>query len=194
MPYLIRIVAATCLFPWLAMPITAAAGDAASLLRTTLIVSDVDRSIRFYGLLGLRVEDEMGGERNPDSPFPLNSRSKKWRLVVMAPGTEEGGKVGLLSFDEVRPAPTRELSRERIGLGDMVFVFDVADARSVHASLEQAGADVVEAPLSYTSRKTDPAGRPMQGWVFHVFDPDGYLIEVLEAPRPNNPETPDPAP
>ena len=69
----------------------------------------------------------------------------------------------------------------------MVFVFDVPDARMVHARLVQAGADVVEPPLSYTSRKIDPQGWPMQGWVFHVFDPDGYLIEVLEAPRPQNP-------
>jgi predicted enzyme related to lactoylglutathione lyase len=73
----------------------------------------------------------------------------------------------------------------------MVFVFDVPDARAVHARMEQAGADIVEAPLSYTSRKLDPQGRPMQGWVFHAFDPDGYLIEVLEAPKPR---IPDPAP
>ena len=51
--------------------------------------------------------------------------------------------------------------------------------------------DVVEEPLSYTSRKLDPEGRPRQGWVFHAFDPDGYLIEILEAP---NPRIPDPAP
>jgi catechol 2,3-dioxygenase-like lactoylglutathione lyase family enzyme len=172
----------------------ASAGDAASLLRTTLTVADVDRSIGFYALLGFRVEEEMGGERNPDSPFPLNSRSTQWRLVVLAPASGEGGRIGLLSFDASRPAPAREMSRERIGLGDMVFVFDVPDARAVHATLTGAGADVVEAPLSYTSRKLDPEGRPMQGRVFHAFDPDGYLIEVLEAPRPRDPGSPDPAP
>ena len=178
----------------LALPTVAAAAPpdgAASLLRTTLTVADVDRSIGFYGLLGFRVEEEMGGERNPDSPFPLNSRSSRWRLVILEPASGEGGKVGLLSFDEASPVPTRELSRDRIGLGDMVFVFDVPDARAAHATLVEAGAEVVEEPLSYTSRKLDPEGRPMQGWVFHVFDPDGYLIEVLEAPKPR---IPDPAP
>jgi len=191
MPYLIRALAAACLLSWSMTPMAASAGEGASLLRTTLVVADVDRSTRFYALLGFHTEDEMGGERNPDSPFPLNSRSSRWRLAILAPESGEGGRIGLLSFDDASPAPTRDLARERIGLGDMVFVFDVPDARAVHAKMEQAGADVVEAPLSYTSRKLDPQGRPMQGWVFHAFDPDGYLIEVLEAPSPR---IPDPAP
>jgi catechol 2,3-dioxygenase-like lactoylglutathione lyase family enzyme len=191
MTCLIRALAATCVFSWLALPVPATAAEGASLLRTTLIVADVDRSVRFYELLGFRVEDEMGGGRNPDSPFPLNSRSTRWRLVILTSASGVGGKVGLLSFDEARPAPVREMARERIGLGDMVFVFDVPDARAVHARIREAGADVVEAPLAYISRKLDAQGHPMQGWVFHAFDPDGYLIEVLEAPRPRSP---DPAP
>jgi catechol 2,3-dioxygenase-like lactoylglutathione lyase family enzyme len=191
MPGTIRTVAVlSCLFSLLASA-DGPAADGASLLRTTLTVADVDRSARFYALLGFGVEDTMGGERNPDSPFPLNSRSTKWRLMILAPASGEGGKIGLLSFDDATPAPARDMTRERIGLGDMVFVFDVPDARAVHASLAEAGADIVEAPLSYTSRKLDPQGRPMQGWVFHAFDPDGYLIEVLEAPKPR---IPDPAP
>jgi catechol 2,3-dioxygenase-like lactoylglutathione lyase family enzyme len=194
MPRLIHAVTALCFALSLPAPEAMAAGTGPSLLRTTLTVADVDRSARFYSLLGFTVEDEMGGERNPDSPFPLNSRSTQWRLVILAPASGEGGKIGLLSFDASRPAPAREMSRERIGLGDMVFVLDVPDARAVHATLVEAGADVVEAPLSYTSRKLDPEGRPMQGWVFHAFDPDGYLVEVLEAPRPQNPGSPDPAP
>jgi len=188
---LMRALAATWLLALPAMATASPPDGAASLLRTTLVVADVDRSLRFYGLLGFQVEEQMGGARNPDSPFPLNSRSAQWRLVILAPATGEGGRIGLLSFDDSRPAPTRELARERIGLGDMVFVFDVSDARAAHARLVEAGADVVEEPLSYTSRKLDPEGRPMQGWVFHAFDPDGYLIEILEAP---NPRIPDPAP
>ena len=185
---LMRALAATWLLVLPTIAVAAPPDGAASLLRTTLVVADGDRSMRFYGLLGFQVEEQMGGARNPDSPFPLNSRSAQWRLVVLAPATGEGGRIGLLSFDDSRPAPTRELARERIGLGDMVFVFDAPDARQAHAALVEAGAEVVEAPLSYTSRKLDPEGRPMQGWVFHAFDPDGYLIEILEAPKPRIPD------
>ena len=171
-----------CIAAWLLPATPAQAADAATLLRTTLTVADVDRSLAFYALLGFRVESEMGGERNPDSPFPLNSRSSRWRLVILAPLGATGGKVGLLFFDEAPPAPTREASRERIGLGDMVFVFDVPDAVAVHARLEEAGARIVEKPVTFQSRTTDASGQPLTGRVFHAFDPDGYLIEILEAP------------
>ena len=165
----------------------AASGLGASLLRTTLTVADVDRSRAFYALLGFEAENEMGGSRDPESAFPLNSRSSRWRLVILANDTGAGGKIGLLSFDEASPEPVRDMQRERIGLGDMVFVFDVPDARATHARLVGAGADIVEEPVSYRSAQLDEQGGPMAGWVFHVFDPDGYLIEILEAPRPVRP-------
>jgi catechol 2,3-dioxygenase-like lactoylglutathione lyase family enzyme len=160
------------------------APSGATLLRTTLTVADVDRSLAFYSLLGFSVESEMGGERNPDSPFPLNSKSTRWRLTILGPSSGEGGKIGLLSFDNARPAPTHDASREQIGLGDMVFVFDVTDAGLIHSVLQAAGARIVEDPVTYRSRNKDAAGRPMEGRVFHVFDPDGYLIEILQAPQP----------
>lgn len=173
------------LLAWLAPAAAGSDQDAAAmLLRTTLTVADVDRSVAFYALLGFAPESEMGGARNPDSAFPLNSRSSEWRLVILGSGRGEGGRIGLLSFDEAAPAPAREMQRERVGLGDMVFVFDVPDARAVHARLTGSGAKVVEEPFAYASRQLDEAGQPMQGWIFHVFDPDGYLIEILEAPKP----------
>jgi len=159
------------------------AGAEASLLRTTIIVADVERSRAFYALLGFGTESEMGGERNPDSAFPLNSRSSLWRLVVLRSGRAEGGRIGLLSFAAEAPAPTRNATRDEIGLGDIVFVLDVPDARAEHERLAQSGASIVEEPVSYTSRQVDAFGKPMKGWVFHVFDPDGYLVEILEAPR-----------
>jgi catechol 2,3-dioxygenase-like lactoylglutathione lyase family enzyme len=159
----------------------AQAEEHATLLRTTLMVQDVDRSIAFYARLGFVQEGEMGGPRSPESPFPINSRSSRYRLVIL--GSGQGGKIGLLSFDDARPAPTRTLERERIGLGDMVFVMDVPDAAAVHAALTAAGAKIVEPPQVFKSSKTDAQGKPLEGRVFHVFDPDGYLIEILQAPE-----------
>lgn len=161
-----------------------AGAGAAMLMRTALVVADVERSRAFYELLGFRVESEMGGDRNPDSPFPVNSRSTRWRLLILASGRGEGGRIGLVSFDEARPAPVRPMDRRRIGLGDSVFVMDVPDVLSMHARLAAAGADIVTEPTTYKSRQLDAEGRPMQGRVFHVFDPDGYLVELLEAPKP----------
>ena len=165
----------------------AARADGAMLMRTALVVADVDRSRAFYELLGFRVESEMGGERNPDSPFPVNSRSSRWRLLILASGRGEGGKIGLVSFDDAQPSPVRPLDRSRIGLGDAVFVMDVSDALAMHARLAAAGANIVTQPSTYRSSRLDAEGRPMQGRVFHVFDPDGNLVELLEAPKSIDP-------
>jgi catechol 2,3-dioxygenase-like lactoylglutathione lyase family enzyme len=179
---------ALLLAAWLlALPWGAARADGAMLMRTALVVADVERSRAFYELLGFRVESEMGGERNPDSPFPVNSRSSRWRLLILASGRGEGGRIGLVSFDDAQPSPVRPMDRPRIGLGDAVFVMDVPDALDVHARLVEAGANVATAPSVYRSSRLDAEGRPMQGRVFHVFDPDGNLVELLEAPKPIDP-------
>ena len=79
--------------------------------------------------------------------------------------------------------PRRAATPERTGRGDVVLVFDVADADAVHATMQRAGAKIIEPPQVYTSKKTAPDGSPLRGKVFHVRDPDGYLIELLQAPR-----------
>ncbi len=179
---------APLLAAWLlALPPGAARAEGAMLMRTALVVADVDRSRAFYELLGFRVESEMGGERNPDSAFPVNSRSSRWKLLILASERGEGGRIGLVSFDAAQPSPVRPMDRPRIGLGDSVFVMDVPDALAMHARLAAAGASIVTQPSAYRSSRLDAEGRPMQGRVFHVFDPDGFLVELLEAPKPVGP-------
>ncbi|MFO1454885.1 MAG: VOC family protein [Steroidobacteraceae bacterium] len=162
---------------------SAAASDA-RLLRTALIVRDVERSQRFYAMLGYAPESSLGGPRDPTkTPFPLNVAAKQWRLSILASAANPGARLGLVSFDDPAPNATRAPGR-KVGIGDPVLVFDVADAIALHARLKAAGADIVETPEVYLSRQLDASGRPLQGHVFHVFDPDGYLIELLEAPKP----------
>ena len=162
---------------------SAAASDA-RLLRTALIVRDVERSQRFYAMLGYAPESSLGGPRDPTkTPFPLNVAAKQWRLSILASAANPGARLGLVSFDDPAPNATRAPGR-KVGIGDPVLVFDVADAIALHARLKAAGADIVETPEVYLSRQLDASGRPLQGHVFHVFDPDGNLIELLEAPKP----------
>jgi hypothetical protein len=79
------------------------------------------------------------------------------------------------------PSPT--LLRASL-LVEVVLVFDVPDADATHAALLAAGAQVLEPPQVYVSRNRAPDGGPMQGKVFHARDPDGHLVELLEAPKP----------
>jgi catechol 2,3-dioxygenase-like lactoylglutathione lyase family enzyme len=166
-----------------AAPAPSPAVDRARLLRTALIVRDVDRSLRFYALFGYAPESEMGGPREPaKTAFPLNAAATRFRLVILGSPASPGARIGLVAFDDP-PAKASRRPRRKVGEGDMVFVFDVADAQQAHDRLRAAGADIVETPQVYASKQLDERGRPMQGRVFHVFDPDGNLIELLEAPR-----------
>jgi catechol 2,3-dioxygenase-like lactoylglutathione lyase family enzyme len=163
------------------------AGEVAgpSLLRTTFIVADIERAVAFYAVLGFRTESELSGDRFADSPFPLNVRAERYRLVILASPRAGSGRIGLIVFENQSPKPVRP-PRERVGLGDAVLVIDVADAVAVYEQLTRAGIRTVETPQTFESRTRAPDGRPMRGRVFHVFDPDGNLIEILEAPKPSS--------
>jgi catechol 2,3-dioxygenase-like lactoylglutathione lyase family enzyme len=163
---------------------TAATDAAVTLARSSLLVADADRSIAFYGLLGFRVESDTGRQpRRPEgNPFPLNAPSTWYRLVILASANAAGGRIGLVDFGEPPPAPRRTPGRS-VGRGDLVFVFDVPDAEAVHDALRRAGADVHETPQVYVSARKAADGRALRGKVFHAWDPDGNLIELLEAPK-----------
>lgn len=154
-----------------------------ALLRTTLVVADVDRTAAFYRLLGFTPERDLGGPRSADSPFPLASRSTHFRLLILASGHPASGRIGLLQFDEPAP-PVAVPAHARLGIGDLVFVIEVDDADAAHATLEAAGAKLVEAPFAYEMKRPD--GTVGRGRLFHVFDPDGRLIEVM-APAERRP-------
>lgn len=160
-------------------------GENATLLRASLIVADAERSRTFYELLGYRVESDNTSARNPvGNFFPLNVPATRTRLMILAASNDSvsaAGKIGLVEFS----APTPQEARHdplRTGRGDVVLVFDVADAEAMHAKLIGAGAHVIEPPQVYTSRLRSPDCAVMRGKVFHVWDPDNYLVELLEAP------------
>ncbi|NJD32857.1 MAG: VOC family protein [Gammaproteobacteria bacterium] len=167
---------------WILFVLAAAATQAAelpapTLLRTTLIVADVDRSIAFYRLLGFEVESDRGGPRKPDSPFPLAAKSGKFRLVILASADPAGGRIGLLAFGEPSP-PVLVPPRDQVGIGDMVFgIRAPVDFTDSNVAAASGATLVVPVPVSYVMKRPD--GSVGQGRLFHVFDPDGRLVEVM---------------
>lgn len=153
-----------------------------SLLRSALLVTDVERSRRFYELFGFRAEVGFDNPRDPArSPFPLASPSTRTRLVILSSASGMGGRIGLVEFSGPTPPDARR-DASKTAIGDVVLVLDVADAEAIHRTLQKAQATIIEPPQVYVSRQRAPDGAPMQGKVFHVRDPDGYLIEILEPP------------
>jgi catechol 2,3-dioxygenase-like lactoylglutathione lyase family enzyme len=166
----------TLLLGILLLPALARAAEPA-LLRSTQIVADVDRSIAFYEQLGFAVESDRSGPRKAESPFPLASRSTRFRLVILKSADPEGGRLGLLSFADVEP-PVLVPYRDRLGIGYVVHVVRHPDADALFRSLQAGGARLVEPePVPYEAKRPD--GGLGRGRLFHVFDPDGRLIEVM---------------
>lgn len=152
------------------------------LLRTTLLVEDVARSIAWYEQAGFRVERQLGGDRDPSSAFPLASASTRFNLHILAFPGGTGGRLGLLQFGNPQP-PRVHTRQDQVGIGSMVLVVDVVDAQTVFTRLRQAGADLITPQPTPIQRDSDD-GMTLLGYVFHAFDPDGNLVEFMQAPTP----------
>jgi catechol 2,3-dioxygenase-like lactoylglutathione lyase family enzyme len=159
----------------------ARADEGAALMRTTMIVSDLDRTLSFYQSLGFAIESDHGGPRKPDAAFPVAAPSSRFRLVILGSRDAGSGRIGLLQFAD--PSPPRMVApRAHVGIGDTVLVIRVPDGLAVFDHFKTAGVRLVEqTPEPYRMQRPD--GSISAGHLFHAYDPDGRLIEIL-TPQP----------
>lgn len=141
--------------------------------RTTLIVRDVERSRAFYrDVLGMRTWYD---DRITLSGVGLAAGKKgdQTHLVIMEASDPVVAKIGLLQFTSpAMPPPPR---RERLGIGDIVFVMQGDDAEGVHRRALTFGARVHAAPHRYEVRGAD--GTQLVMTSVSLWDPDDYFIE-----------------
>jgi catechol 2,3-dioxygenase-like lactoylglutathione lyase family enzyme len=141
--------------------------------RTTLIVRDIDRSVAFYrDVLGLRVWYD---DRITLSGVGLaaGARGDETHLVIMEASDPVVAKIGLLEFTQPRlPEPPR---RERLGIGDVIFVLQGDDAEGIHRRAVAAGARIHAVPHRYEVRGAD--GTQIVMTSVSLWDPDDYFIE-----------------
>jgi hypothetical protein len=84
------------------------------------------------------------------------------------------GMIGLLQFTEpTLPAPP---PRERLGVGDIVFVMQTDDVQGVYARAQSFGARIHAAPHAY--EVTGASGDRLRMTSLSLWDPDGYFIEI----------------
>jgi catechol 2,3-dioxygenase-like lactoylglutathione lyase family enzyme len=118
-----------------------------------LVVSDVDRSTRWYvGVLGARVHRAYGGTS------VVLQLLGQWLLLVT--GGEPTADKPTVTF-----APPRDPD---VVAAEMIFA--VAECRTVYAELAARGAEFLAPPVEYP-------------WEIRAFfrDPDGHLFEISEA-------------
>ena len=142
------------------------------LLRLTHVgvcVSDLERAVRYYrDLLGFHLEHDLHVEGEPSDTL-LRLRDVKLDAVYLE---RDGVRIELLRFASPPAPPARTRPMHEHGLTHLSF--RVADLDATLAALRAAGERVLEETIIRI-----PAVRAAACF---VVDPDGQLIEPVQAP------------
>ena len=142
------------------------------LLRLThvgICVSDLERSLRFYrDLLGFRSEHELAVEGEPSDTL-LRLRDVKLHATYLV---RDGVRIELLHFASPAAPPPRTRTMHEHGLTHLSF--RVADLDATLGALRAAGERVLE--------ETVIRFPEFQSAACFIIDPDGQLIELVQAP------------
>jgi len=134
-----------------------------------ICVSDLERSLAFYrDLLGFEPEHELEVDGEPTDTL-LRLRGTKLKAVYLA---RDGVRIELLHFASPPAPPRHARVMNEVGLTHLSF--RVADLGAVVASLRAAGQRV----LDETVLRFPDFGSA----ACFVADPDGQLIELVQAP------------
>lgn len=156
----------------IAVPATA---EPASLVRrTTLIVHDIDASIRFYrDVLGFEVWLENRGvvrESSLPSEAPLGAPS---RFAIMKGRHPWVGMIGLLQYGEARTLP--KLPRKLVP-GDAVLMIETSQLAAIYQRMQKAGTLIHKPPE--TNEVSGAGGARWNATFLFAWDPDGHMLEI----------------
>ena len=149
--------------------------EPASLVRrTTLIVHDIDASIRFYrDVLGFEVWLENRGvvrETSLPSEAPLGAPS---RFAIMKGRHPWVGMIGLLQYGEPRSGP--KLPRKLVP-GDAVLMIETNQLAAIHQRMQKAGTLIHKPPE--TNEVSGAGGARWNATFLFAWDPDGHMLEI----------------
>lgn len=160
------------------MPDSNSSGDAASfsspLVRTAILVRDLDRSVRFYAdVLGLNETRLDTTIRDPRASVLLGHPADSIQKVRII--KSDGPPLGMIGLFEISPLPSNDvIPSGSARIGETCLVFYVQDLATLEARLAEAGAEIV-GPATEISIREGHSSREM---IFR--DPDGVLINCIE--------------
>lgn len=148
------------------------------LLRTAIVVKDIERSKRFYSrALGY----EIGFDGDITRPGVIEQlRLKPGQRAhftvlkssnVIGDRKYDGAMIGLLQISNPAPPVMRRPRRAEIAVGEAMLAIQTRDIRQVTARLRELGATFLVEPMD------SPDGKETE---LVVYDPDGIRIHVLE--------------
>lgn len=147
------------------------------LRRTTLIVDDIDESLKLYrDILGFTVnydtEVTMSGKA-----LPAGEPGSTARLVLMGTNDSWVGWIGMLQWlDPALPRPSEP--RREMGIGDAVLVFNTEDVEENCAAVKALDGIHMTGEISNTTYPGRNGAAPIVVRTCYLFDRDGYFMEL----------------
>lgn len=147
------------------------------LRRTTLIVSDIENSLRFYrDALGFRVIYDQW-IRNPRTARNDEESTLSRRLVFVRANDDYIGIIGLLQYTKpVKAVREPEPAPFSTGSAVLLFTAEDVDARFERAS-RVPGVRVIHPPADVEYPSHD-GGEVLEVRTSQLYDPDGFLVEL----------------
>lgn len=147
------------------------------LRRTSLIVHDIDESLKLYrDILGFKVnydaEVTMSGKA-----LPAGEPGAKARLILLSSNDSWVGWIGMLQWlDPALPRPSEP--RREMGIGDAVLVFNTEKVDEHCEAVQKLEGIHMTAPVSETTYPARAGGDPIVVRTCYLFDRDGYFMEL----------------
>ncbi len=147
------------------------------LRRTTLIVSDIENSLKFYrDALGMKVIYD-NWIRTPRSAKTDAEAEVSRRLVFVRANDDLIGIVGLLQYTKPL-SPIRAPEPEEFSIGSAVLLFNTSDVETRFAAASRVpGVEVLNEPTDVTYPSYG-GGEAIDVRVSVLRDPDGFLVEL----------------
>ena len=150
------------------------------LKRTAIIVTDMERSLRFYrDVLGLNVwvEGRMGKEV-PAMFKLLGLPPGKVRWVILQSADVDWGMVGLFELKSPAPARVRVAKPRQANRGEACLVFHTPDVDAVYR-----GARAMRLPVLCPPTLLEIAERKVLSKEMTLRDPNGVLVNFIQNVR-----------
>lgn len=159
-------------------PIAAAAEFPLLLRRTTLIVRDIEASLKLYRD-GLGMEVIYDQEIN--RPHSSEDREQRLRLIFLKASHDYVGVIGLIDYEygyPDHPAHTKPVRREGFTPGNAVLIFNTDALEDKWPTIENApGVEVMSKPKLTEYPGYGGVGK-IRVLVSKFYDADGYILEV----------------
>ena len=159
-------------------PIAAAAEFPLLLRRTTLIVRDIEASLKLYRD-GLGMEVIYDEEIN--RPHSSEDREQRLRLIFLKASHDYVGVIGLIDYEygyPDHPAHTKPVRREGFTPGNAILLFNTDELEAKWPTIENApGVEVISKPKLTEYPGYGGVGK-IRVLVSKFYDADGYILEV----------------